>query len=155
MMLEALAGAALRSLLLALLVGLGLRILRVRHPQLLLTTWTAVLVAALAMPILQRYALVTVPLPPVDVPISFADLSGSDAPATPMVDVATPVVALPARDGSMWRVWLTSGYLIVAAVMLARLLVGLVLSWILLRRRGPFGTAGPRAFAQARRSLRR
>ena len=26
------------------------------------------------------------------------DLSGSDAPATPMVDVATPVVALPARD---------------------------------------------------------
>jgi hypothetical protein len=137
MMLEALAGAALRSLLLALLVGLGLRILRVRHPQLLLTTWTAVLVAALAMPILQRYALVTVPLPPVDVPISFADLSGSDAPATPMVDVATPVVALPARDGSMWRVWLTSGYLIVAAVMLARLLVGLVLSWILLRRARP------------------
>ena len=39
-MLEALASAALRTLLLALLVGLCLRILRVRHAQLLLTRMT-------------------------------------------------------------------------------------------------------------------
>src|ERR1700728_3732314 len=132
MMLEALASAALRTLLLALLVGLCLRILRVRHAQLLLTTWTAVLVAALAMPILQRYALVTLPLS-VDLPASFADLSGSDAPATHTVDVATSVVAPSAHDGSAWRVWLTAGYLIGAAAMLVRLLVGLALSWTLLR----------------------
>ena len=61
-MLEALVGATLRTLLLAVLVEFGLRILRVRHAQLLLAAWTAVLMASLAMPLVQRYALITVPV---------------------------------------------------------------------------------------------
>jgi beta-lactamase regulating signal transducer with metallopeptidase domain len=143
-MLEALFAAALRTLLLALLVELGLRVLRVRQAQLLLAAWTAVLVASLAMPILQRYALITIPLP-VDLPVSFAALSGtaSPAPATDAIQIATPSVAAPVHPDavplhqSVWRFWLTLVYLIVAAVLLLRLLVGLLLSWHLIRGARP------------------
>jgi beta-lactamase regulating signal transducer with metallopeptidase domain len=134
-MLEALVSAALRTLLLAVVVELGLRILRVRHPQLLLAAWTAVLVASLAMPILQRYALITVPVPvTVGLPLSFADLPAGESPAM-AADAATPAVA--AHGGAAWRPWLMGGYLIGAGAMLVRLLVGVVLCWKLVRTARP------------------
>jgi beta-lactamase regulating signal transducer with metallopeptidase domain len=139
-MLEALVSAALRTLLLALLVDLCLRILRVRHPQLLLAAWTAVLMASLAMPLLQRYALVTVPIA-VDLPVSFADLPGSESPAMDAASGATPAVAVSVHGEPAWRFWLLGGYLIVAAAMLVRLLVGVVLSWNLVRAARPIRDA--------------
>lgn len=139
-MLEALVGATLRTLLLALLVELGLRVLRVRHPQLLLAAWTAVLMASLAMPILQRYALITVPIA-VDLPVSFADLPGSESPAMDAVNGATPAVAVAVHGEPAWRLWLLGGYLIVAGAMLVRLLVGVVLSWKLVRAARPIRDA--------------
>jgi beta-lactamase regulating signal transducer with metallopeptidase domain len=139
-MLEALVGATLRTLLLALLVELGLRILRVRHPQLLLAAWTAVLMASLAMPILQRYALMTVPMA-VDLPVSFADLPGSESSTMDAVNGATPAVAVSVHGEPAWRLWLMGGYLIVAGAMLVRLLVGVVLSWNLVRAARPIRDA--------------
>ena len=142
-MLETLVSAALRTLLLALLVELGLRILRVRHPQLLLAAWTAVLMASLAMPVLQRYALITVPSPvAVDLPVSFADLPGGESPAIAAVNMAavsgaTPADAVPVLVEPAWRLWLMAGYLMVAGAMLVRLTVGVVLSWKLLRAARP------------------
>ena len=134
-MLEALLGAALRTVLLAVLVELCLRALRVRHPQLLLAAWTAVLVASLAMPMLQRYALITVPVPvTVGLPLSFADLPAGESPAM-AADAATPAVA--AHGGAAWRPWLMGGYLVGAGAMLVRLLVGIVLSWNLVRTARP------------------
>ena len=113
-MLEALVSAALRTLLLALLVELCLRILRVRHPQLLLAAWTAVLMASLAMPFLQRYALITIPIA-IDLPVSFADLpGGGESPAMDAVNGATPTVAVSVHGGPAWRLWLMGVYLIVA-----------------------------------------
>ena len=147
-MLEALLGAALRTLLLACLVELGLRLLRVRHPQLLLAAWTAVLVASLAMPVLQRYALITVPVPisipvAVDQPLSLADLPGGETAAMAAVGGVTPAdaAAAPAPGGPAWRLPLTAFYLMVAGAMLVRLLVGVVLSWKLLRAARPIGDA--------------
>lgn len=143
-MLEALLGAALRTLLLALLVELGLRILRVRHPQLLLAAWTAVLMASLAMPVLQRYALITVPLPipvAVDLPLSFADLPGGESPAMAAVSGVAPAAAVPVHGESVWRLPLMAGYLMVAGALLVRLLVGVVLSWKLVRTARPIGEA--------------
>ena len=147
-MLEALLGAALRTLLLAGLVELGLRLLRVRHPQLLLAAWTAVLVASLAMPVLQRYALITVPVPisipvAVDQPLSLADLPGGETAAMAAVGGVTPAdaAAAPAPGGPAWRLPLTAFYLMVAGAMLVRLLVGVVLSWKLLRAARPIGDA--------------
>jgi bla regulator protein blaR1 len=141
-MLEALVSAALRTLVLALLVELGLRILRVRHVQLLLAAWTAVLVASLAMPILQRYALLTVPIA-IDLPVSFVDLPGSESPATDAVAVSGATAAIPVsvHGEPAWRLWLVSGYLIVAVAMLVRLLVGVILSWNLVRAARPIRDA--------------
>jgi beta-lactamase regulating signal transducer with metallopeptidase domain len=151
MMLEALLGAALRTLLLALLVELGLRLLRVRHAQLLLAAWTAVLVASLAMPMLQRYALIAIPVP-VNLPVSFTSLPmaalptaaipTTAGPATDAIGVTTPaVVATVHHDAavhqSAWRFWLTTIYLVVAAALLLRLLIGLLLSWHLIRGARP------------------
>ncbi len=143
-MLEALAGASLRTLLLALLVALGLRLLRVRHPQLLLAAWSAVLVASLAMPILQRYALITIPLP-IDLPLPFANLPDTalPGPAADAIGIVTPAVATAAHPDaaavhpSAWRFWLTLVYVVVAAALLLRLLVGLLLSWHLIRGARP------------------
>jgi Zn-dependent protease with chaperone function len=147
-MLEALLGAALRTLLLACLVELGLRMLRVRHPQLLLAAWTAVLVASLAMPVLQRYALITVPVPisipvAVDLPLSLADLPGGETAAMAAVGGVTPAdaMAVPAPGEPAWRLPLTAFYLMVAGAMLVRLMVGVVLSWKLLRAARPIGDA--------------
>jgi beta-lactamase regulating signal transducer with metallopeptidase domain len=139
-MLEALVSAALRTLLLALLVELCLRILRVRHPQLLLAAWTAVLMASLAMPFLQRYALITVPIA-VDLPVSFADLPGSTSPAMAVVSGVTTAVAVSVPGGPAWRLWLMGVYLIVAGAMLARVLVGAVLSWNLVHAARPIRDA--------------
>ena len=141
-MLEALLGAALRTLLLACLVELGLRILRVRHPQLLLAAWTAVLMASLAMPVLQRYALITVPVA-VDLPLSLADLPSGESAAMAAVGGVTPADAAPAPvpGEPAWRLWLMVGYLMVAGAMLVRLTVGVVLSWKLLRAARPIADA--------------
>jgi beta-lactamase regulating signal transducer with metallopeptidase domain len=147
MMLEALVVAALRTLLLALLVALGLRLLRVRHAQLLLAAWTAVMVASLAMPMLQRYALISIPVP-VNLPAALVSFPGAEGPATDTIQamtpgVTTPAVAAAALDEAVpvhrlaWRFWLTVGYLAVAALLLLRLLVGLLLSWHLIRRAQP------------------
>jgi beta-lactamase regulating signal transducer with metallopeptidase domain len=142
MMLEALAVAALRTLLLALLVELGLRLLRVRHAQLLLAAWTAVLVSSLAMPILQRYALITIPLP-IDLPLSFVNTPGTAdlSSATYAVQVTTPAVAAGVPQEivhqSAWQFWLTLGYFVVSAALLLRLVVGLILSWHLIRGARP------------------
>ena len=141
-MLEALAGAALRTLLLALLVELGLRLLRVRYAQLLLAAWSAVVVASLAMPILQRYAMITIPVP-LDLPVLLAGLPDTAGPATDAASVATPVVGAAVQHDVApvhqvaWRFWLTVGYFAVAAMLLLRLLVGLFLSWHLIRGARP------------------
>jgi beta-lactamase regulating signal transducer with metallopeptidase domain len=143
-MLEALLGAALRTLLLACLVELGLRIMRVRHPQLLLAAWTAVLMASLAMPVLQRYALITVPVA-VDLPLSLADLPSGESAAMDAVSGVTPAdaapVPAPGPGEAAWRLWLMAGYLMVAGAMLVRLTVGVVLSWKLLRAARPIADA--------------
>jgi hypothetical protein len=55
-MLEMLVGAALRSLLLAAAVGLGLRVCRTRDPHVRLMAWKVVLVASLLMPATTRLA---------------------------------------------------------------------------------------------------
>jgi beta-lactamase regulating signal transducer with metallopeptidase domain len=162
-MIEALLGAALRTMLLAALVELGLRALRVRHVQLLFAAWTAVLVASLAMPILQRYTLLSVPVA-FDLPTSFTVSPAAGGAVPPAAEIATPGVAMsaptaaaatspavPQAHGDMsWRQLLTAIYLLVMAAMLLRLAIGLALSWKLLRAARPIAgswTAGARVRA--------
>jgi hypothetical protein len=133
MMLETLVTAALRTLLLWLIVALCLRGLRVRHAQLLLAVWTAVLVASLGMPMLQRHLSIVAPLP-VELPASFSGLSALDAPATRPVVAAAPAAAAAIHNPIDWRARIRGGYLAVTAMMLLRLILGLALSWRLVHR---------------------
>jgi bla regulator protein blaR1 len=132
MMFEILVAAALRTALLSLMVALCLRALRVRHAQLLLAVWTAVLVASLAMPMLQRHLSIVAPLP-VDLPTSFAGLSVLEAPTRP-VETAAPAAAVAIHHPIDWRAWIGRVYFAVSGMLLLRLMVGLALSWRLVHR---------------------
>jgi beta-lactamase regulating signal transducer with metallopeptidase domain len=133
MMFEILITAALRTLLLSLIVALCLRVLRVRHAQLLLAVWTAVLVASLAMPMLQRHLSIAAPLP-VDLPASFTGLSAFEATAMRPVESVGPATAAAMHNPIDWRAWLGRVYFAVTAIMLLRLILGLALSWRLVHR---------------------
>ena len=60
-MLELLAGAALRSLILAAAVGTGLRLRRAHNPRVSLAAWTLVLAASLLMPIAMQLTPIALP----------------------------------------------------------------------------------------------
>jgi beta-lactamase regulating signal transducer with metallopeptidase domain len=157
--------AALRSLLLGAIVGLGLKLTRVRDPRAHMTAWTGVLIASLAMPAMMHWLVVTVPssAPPLQlVEMIEAAPNALLAPVAESLDLsvsstqpeaASPSVTntKPARTGSDaglqppraaridWFVIATSLYVAVTAVFLLRLCVGLVLTWRLARAAAPIG----------------
>ena len=135
-MLDILGQAALRTLLLAAIVQLGLWLLRIRRPQLRLTAWTVVLAASLAMPALQRASplrLSVLPNVPDAASIEAADpqpqasVSQASTPA-PAEGVTTPITAMP---------WLEALYLLVGGTLLLRLTIGIILSLRLLGKAAP------------------
>ena len=116
--------AALRSLVLGLVVWLAVLLFRPRNPHLQKTIWITVLVASLAMP----FVLKTRMAPSFDVPTSLATL------AQP-VDVtahAAPISAFQWTIGAA-----TIIYLIVAAALLARFAFGLLSIWRIRRAATP------------------
>ncbi len=128
--------AALRTLLLAAVVQLGLWLLRIRRPQLRLIAWTVVLAASLVMPALQwatPLRLSVLPNLPSAALTGAADLqrqasvSQASTPA-PAEDVTTPTAAMP---------WLEALYLLVGGILLLRLTVGVTLSLRLLGKAAP------------------
>jgi beta-lactamase regulating signal transducer with metallopeptidase domain len=155
-MLALLLESALRSLLLGAAVWLGLKLLRVKNPHAHMTAWTLVLVASLAMPALMRLVTVTIPDAP---PAPLAQIIWPAPAAAPLPEPAPqpaePIVAAPyAAEGQVlappretaevaiirtidWRAVAMAVYAIVAAVLLVRLMVGLVLTWRLTRASRP------------------
>ena len=127
MILDTLIESALRSLVLALAVGLGLWIARTRSARLQMTAWTLVLAGALLMPFLMHWHTVEIH-PPRRVAV-----------AAPVVirTVIAPRIAFrpaPAARQIPWRAIGLGVYAGIAAVLLLRLLMGLWLTWILWRR---------------------
>lgn len=139
-MMSVLLDASLRSLLLGLAVWVGLRLWRVRNPQIEATAWIVVLSAALSMPLLLRWPilhLVSTVAPPLPL-----DLPSTVPPAEPHARaVLGPIVpALPLRhDDPMVTLstLLPLVYVSVAGGMLFRLLAGLALTWQILRKAAP------------------
>ncbi|HML12501.1 MAG TPA: M56 family metallopeptidase, partial [Xanthobacteraceae bacterium] len=154
-MLALLLESALRSLLLGAAVWLGLKLLRVKNPHAQMTAWTLVLVASLAMPGLMRLVTVTLPaappaplaqiiwpapapaaierLPQPERPIRSDPRAAADAAAS-----APPVAAAPAaRRAVDWRAVAMAVYALVGGMLLARLIVGLLLTWRLARAARP------------------
>ena len=145
-MLGSLEQAALRTLLLAATVQLGLGLLRIERPHLRLVAWTVVLAASLAMPALQWATPLRVsvlpslagtavteaagprrqtPMP--QAPMPQAPVPETSVPASPE-DITTPPTALP---------WLEALYLLVGGLLLLRLAVGIVLSLRLVGKAAP------------------
>jgi beta-lactamase regulating signal transducer with metallopeptidase domain len=149
-MLEVVIRAALCTLLLALVVQLCLWGLRVRHAKLQLSAWTAVLVASLAMPALQRVVPAALPVPLLSFSLAEAVDPATSAPRSggPGVSNAGATVTLVSEAHKTfswlescqtfaWGEWLAKAYVFVACAMLLRLLLGLALSWRILRAARP------------------
>ena len=156
-MLALLLESALRSFLLGAAVWLGLSLLRVRNPHVQMTAWTLVLVASLAMPALMRLVTVTIPAaPPAPLAqiiwpapaISPPTIEGSPQAARPVFSEPRaaekaapaphePAIEVVARHAVDWRAVATAVYLFVGAMLLARLIIGVVLTWRLARAARP------------------
>jgi BlaR1 peptidase M56 len=171
-MLALLLESALRLLALGGIVWLVLKILRVRNPQAQMTAWTVVLLASLSMPALMRSVAVTIPAVPPPAQLAKLVAATPHLPfeairpleATPPALAPAPSAAPPRRPlepsvtehrldaiaGAIdwWRV-ATGVYIAVAGMLLLRLLVGLGLTWRLVRRARPV-SAGWAAGADVR-----
>jgi beta-lactamase regulating signal transducer with metallopeptidase domain len=141
-MLWLLAESALRSSVLALIVWFGLKVLRVRNPQMELTAWTVVLSAAIAMPLLMRVATVTVPT---RLPVQPSVMEILSTPPTAPADASSLPASLPALVPSPspvgfagdWQALATGLYLLVAGVLALRLSIGVAMIWRLSRSAEP------------------
>ena len=120
-MIELLAESAVRTLLVAMVAGLAVKAVRLRNPHLEMAVWQGVLAAGIAMPGLMQ------------LPIRISLLPAPPAAAS------AGTGALPAP--SMWdfHTLATSLYLVVAAAMLARLLLGTWAASRLVSRAEPAG----------------
>ena len=156
--------AALRSLLLGAIVGLGLKLARVRDPRAHMTAWTGVLIASLAMPLMMHWLVVTVPssAPPLQlVEMIEAAPNALLGPVAETLDLAAPparpetttsvsnnkpfgTASVPGQQPPRaarfdWFTVATSLYVAVTTVFLLRLCLGLVLTWRLARAAAPIG----------------
>ncbi len=146
-MLEALVGAALRSLFVTGVVWLGVKASRLRDPRGEMTAWTIVLAVSLAMPAAARIALDVAPPAPLSAPAvdqllppwiglgprprseAGASLTGAAASAADeYADRAKPGASAGPSASFDWRWPTLLVYLIVSGVLLAKLAVGLVLT---------------------------
>jgi beta-lactamase regulating signal transducer with metallopeptidase domain len=152
-MLEMLVGAALRSLLLAAAVGLGLTLCRTRNPHVRLTAWTVVLVASLLMPAATRLAASAFPAfafpvlriapivpfvadEPAEVAPRYQYAASPEANAAPHQPISGSLTA--ARGGH----WLASlVYVAIFAILVVRLIAGLALSCRITRSASPIREA--------------
>jgi beta-lactamase regulating signal transducer with metallopeptidase domain len=133
--------AAVRSTVVILVVLLALKALRVRNPHVLMAAWQMVLAASLLMPFLVGlvgWASFTVVTPGLIIPdIVTPELAGLVA----VVAVPGPSSALSEMAPAATAVdWLAVGwwlYLLIAAWLMLRLIVGCVLTWRLCRSAVP------------------
>ena len=129
-----LAEAALRALVLAILVGLGMRLVRANNPHFQLAVWRVVLIGALALPLLMPFALLRIL--PAAVPVTSAPLFAAP-PVTPFIAEPAAVDVAAVTAPFDWHTLILPLYALLAAAMFLRLGVGLFLTWRLRRAAYP------------------
>ena len=150
--------AALRSFAAGCTVWLTLKLLRVQHPQIRMTAWTATLIVCLATPALMHWHPASIPAPIAggwaDWPFAIMDENPPAGPETshPAAKAvgspqnAAGPEALPQAAVTQERSFLKhvsiaalalTGYACGTGIMLARLLIGLALTWRLRRKARP------------------
>lgn len=134
-MLDIMGGAALRTLLLAAIVQCVLWLLRVRQAQLLLATWTIVLAASIAMPMLLRFAPLRFPVEPA---LSVTLIGGAaDLLQRPSLQVPPSNALVEVRTQPSLGSWLEAVYVVGAFAIVLRVVLGVALSFRLLTRAVP------------------
>jgi len=137
-MMSLLLESAVRSLMLGIAIWAGLTLLRVRSPAIRSLVWTVALIASLAMPALIAGMQETAPALPAP-----ALLAGAlPYVPGPLLQAIGPIAMQPPVGAPMpmfhWQDVLPYAYGAVAAVLLGRLAVGLLLTWRLARVAKPF-----------------
>ncbi len=120
--------AAIRSIVLAVVIWLALKALRISNPHVLMAVWQIVLVVSLLMPFFVGRAVFALPsstLPPVALPV--AQMLSTE----PVFLRSLPPLVVPHIKFAIigWRTVASSIYLFVATVLALRLLVGAALTW--------------------------
>jgi hypothetical protein len=133
-MMAVLVEAGLRSLILALVAGLGLRLFRVRNAQIEMTVWITVLAASLAMPVLMQWPVLRLHLPTAPAPLPYLAPAPVSFAGTPPTAIPVPIKAVFQPDLS-WLPGLIYGT--VAGALLLRLLAGLAVTARIVRRALP------------------
>ncbi len=139
-MLPMLLDSALRSLILGLVVWALLKLAHLRDTRTETAIWTAVLIAALAMPLLSRYA------PPLV--LSVPHLSAASPDSATAVRLLASQQASPPHGGELSRralawlshygqSWILAAYAIGFIVCLTRIVIGLLLTLGVYRRAVP------------------
>ncbi|WP_024507720.1 M56 family metallopeptidase [Bradyrhizobium sp. ARR65] len=152
-MLTILAEAALRSFLLGSIVWTCLTLFRVRNPHLQMTSWTIVLFASLAMPLLMRWTVVTVTVGALPVPTTEhfwpIETSPPELLQGALSSESSPPAAVPVAQhqridwlAANWQAIAMAVYAGVAGLLLLRLALGLHLTWRLARAARPIDEPG-------------
>lgn len=131
-MLPVILEAAVRSTVLIVAIWLGLKLLRVRNPNILMAAWRLALFASLLMPVMAGWTIFF--WPPAALP--FLPIFTSDD-ATLLASTAEPVVSGIRSRALDWNAVASSTYLLVFGLLLLRLMIGLALAWRLCRRATP------------------
>ena len=130
--------AAVRTLLLGLVVGCALKLCRVRNPQVEMTAWVTVLAAGLAMPLLMQWTLFRLPTALVVLPhVLIADVVPADHLRALDLHIHAGAVPMPAGDGRSLLTLLPYLYGTIAAILLLRLATGLMVTWRIVRDARP------------------
>jgi hypothetical protein len=140
-MLMILAEAALRSFVLGSAVWLALTVLRIRNPHVHMASWVMVLAASLSMPLLMHWTRVTITLQPLPAPVHAWPVESS-LPETLRASLPSefgPLAAIPAEHLNTidWWALATAIYACVAGILLLRLVIGIRLTWRLVRAAKP------------------
>ena len=135
-MLQVLEEAALRTLVLAALVKCSLWLLRIRRPQLLLSAWTVILAASLAMPALHWAIPLRLPIGS-SLPSTILIGAADPQPQTSALEAPRPALEVKSQRPVEMRPWLETVYLAVSSILLLRLTVGLALSLRMMGKAGP------------------
>jgi beta-lactamase regulating signal transducer with metallopeptidase domain len=142
-MLAILVESALRSFLLGSIVWVGLRLFRVRNPQVHMASWLLVLFASLLMPLLMHWMTFTITVDPVQVSAPedlppMKTLLPEPSHASPTSEPGIPDITR--GEGSIAINWYGLAlvvYGLVCAALLLRLAVGAYLTWRLVRAAKP------------------
>jgi len=138
--------AAIRSAVLVVVIWLGLRLLRVRNPNVLMAVWQMTLAASLLMPFLVSWPAITLPAATLTLPhLPLSEPAVLSVPSGLPPDLSSPVFD--------WRTAGAAIYGVVATFLLLRLFGGIALTWMLRRSATPIReewTAGRDVRASAR-----